>query len=362
MELKGIDVSKYQGEIDWPRVAAYGVQFAFVRVGWAGYEGGIDEGRDPYFAQNMRGALDAGLAVGAYVYSYCKTANAARRAAREAAALLAPYRLTMPVAFDMEDAATYKSISKGDNSIIAAAFLDEVRALGYYPMLYTYTSFANSYLDMDALSGYDLWLADYRGYMGIQGADIWQYSSSGRVDGVAGRVDLNIAYKDYPALIGGDGWTTEKKEDDGMMQFLEVFGEKNCQCFTGPDVDAVDKSYNNGTLASGTYYPLMADCGTGADGYRWVRVLVGGAERYAAVLDDRCRITGLSAGDAVRAVQAQSAGGDAEEMAQQVKALESANAGLLARASTAETKAEQAQDLADGYLARIKAASAALEG
>ena len=71
MELKGIDVSKYQGEINWPRVAASGVQFAFVRVGWAGYEGGIDEGRDTYFARNMRGALDAGLAVGAYVYSYC---------------------------------------------------------------------------------------------------------------------------------------------------------------------------------------------------------------------------------------------------------------------------------------------------
>lgn len=359
MELKGIDVSKYQGEIDWQRVAASGVQFAFVRVGWAGYEGGIDEGRDPYFAQNMRGALDAGLAVGAYVYSYCKTANAARRAAREAAALLAPYRLTMPVAFDMEDAATYKSISKGDNSIIAAAFLDEVRELGYYPMLYTYTSFANSYLDMGALSSYDLWLADYRGYMGIPSAGIWQYTSSGRVDGISGRVDLNIAYKDYPALLSGQGG--QKEDKDGMMQFLEVFGSKNCQCFTTADVDAVDKSYNNGTLASGTYYPLMADCGTGADGYRWVRVLAGGAERYAAVLDDRCRVVGLSAGDAVRAVQTQSAGGDISAMAQQVKALENANTGLLARASTAEAQRDQAKQLAAGYLDKIRAAAAALE-
>ncbi|MBC5580873.1 hypothetical protein H8S23_05095 [Anaerofilum sp. BX8] len=361
MELKGIDVSKYQGEINWPRVAASGVQFAFVRVGWAGYEGGIDEGRDPYFAQNMRGALDAGLAVGAYVYSYCKTANAARRAAREAAALLAPYRLTMPLAFDMEDAATYKPISKGDNSIVAAAFLDEVRALGHYPMLYTYTSFANSCLDMDALSGYDLWLADYRGYMGIQGAGIWQYSSSGRVAGIAGRVDLNIAYKDYPALIGGHGWTADKKEDDGVMQFLEAFGERRCECFSRPDVNAVDKSYNNGTLASGTYYPLMADCGRGADGFHWVRVLAGGSERYAAVLDDRCRITGLSAGDAVWAVQAQSAGGDAAVLENKIAELRQTNTQLTARAATAETKAEQAQDLADGYLARIKAASAALE-
>ena len=359
MELKGIDVSKYQGEIDWRRVAAAGMKFAFVRVGWAGYEGGMDESRDPYFAQNMQGALDAGLAVGAYVYSYCKTPTAARRAAKEAAALLAPYCLAMPVALDIEDAATYKSLGRAYNSAVAAAFLDEVRAAGYYPLLYTYTSFANSWLDMAALSKYDLWLADYRGVMGIPGAAIWQHTSDGRVDGISGRVDLNIAYKDYPALLSGQGG--QKEDKDGMMQFLEVFGSKNCQCFITADVNAVDKSYNNGTLASGTYYPLMADCGMGADGYRWVRVLAGGSERYAAVLDDRCRITGLSAGDAVRAVQAQSAGGDDTAMAQQVKALESANAGLLARASTAEAQRDQAKQLAAGYLDKIRTAAAALE-
>ena len=359
MNLNGIDVSKYQSAIDWPRVAASGVHFAFVRIGWAGYEGGIDEGLDPCFARNMAGAAAAGLAVGAYVYSYCKTPAAARRAAREAAALLAPYRLTMPLAFDIEDAATYKALGRAQSSAVAAAFLEEAKAQGYYPLLYTYTSFAQSYLDMSALSAYDLWLADYRGYMGLKGASIWQHTSDGWVDGISGRVDLNIAYKDYPALIGRQGGQKEDKDD--MMQFLEVFGSKNCQCFTGPDVNAVDRSHNNGTLASGTYYPLMADCGLGADGYRWVRVLAGGAERYAAVLDDRCRVVGLSAGDAVRAVQAQSAGGDAADLAQQVKALESANAGLLARASTAEAQRDQAKQMAAGYLDKIRTAAAALE-
>ena len=355
----GIDVSKYQNAIDWPRVAASGVHFAFVRVGWAGYEGGIDEGLDPCFARNMAGAAAAGLAVGAYVYSYCKTPAAARRAVREAAVLLAPYRLTMPLAFDIEDAATYKALGRAQSSAVAAAFLEEAKARGYYPLLYTYTSFAQSYLDMSALSAYDLWLADYRGYMGLKGASIWQHTSDGWVDGISGRVDLNIAYKDYPALIGRQGGQKEDKDD--MMQFLEVFGSKNCQCFTGPDVNAVDRSNNNGTLASGTYYPLMADCGLGADGYRWVRVLAGGAERYAVVLDDRCRITGLSAGDAVRAVQAQGAGGDAAALARRVKELESNNAGLLARASAAEAQSAQAARRAAEYLKRIKAAAAALE-
>ena len=355
----GIDVSKYQNAIDWPRVAASGVHFAFVRVGWAGYEGGIDEGLDPCFARNMAGAAAAGLAVGAYVYSYCKTPAAAHRAAREAAALLAPYRLTMPLAFDIEDAATYKALGRAQSSAVAAAFLEEAKARGYYPLLYTYTSFAQSYLDMSALSAYDLWLADYRGYMGLKGASIWQHTSDGWVDGISGRVDLNIAYKDYPALIGRQGGQKEDKND--MMQFLEVFGSKNCQCFTGPDVNAVDRSNNNGTLASGTYYPLMADCGLGADGYRWVRVLAGGAERYAVVLDDRCRITGLSAGDAVRAVQAQGAGGDTAALTRRVKELESSNACLLARASAAEAQSTEASHRAAAYLERIKAAAAALE-
>ena len=349
MEIKGIDVSKYQGEIDWERVAASGVQFAFIRVGWAGYEGGIDEGFDPCFDRNMKGAIAAGVPVGAYVYSYCKSAEAARRAAREAAERCKLYKLTMPLAFDMEDAATYKGITRGDNSIIAAAFLDEAKARGLYPILYTYTSFANSYLSMSVLSAYDLWLADYRGYMGIKGASIWQYSSNGTVAGIAGRVDMNIAYKDYPAMIGGE------TEEDGMMNFLEVFGEKNCECFTEPDVNKVDKGYNGGKLKSGCFYPLMADAGTGADGYHWVRVYAGGATRYAVLLDDRCRITALSAGDAVNAVAAQVSAKDTAELEQKVTE-------LTARAAAAEAKAEQAQGIAEGYLSRIKAAQAALEG
>lgn len=360
MEIKGIDVSKHQGAIDWEKVAAAGIKFAFVRIGWAGYEGGLDEGADPYFDQNMAGAIAAGIPVGAYVYSYCRSASAARRAAREAAARCRPYRLTMPLAFDIENAATYKGIARGDNSILAAAFLDEVRAQGFYPLLYTYTSFAESYLDMTQLSGYDLWLADYRGYMGIKGASVWQYSSSGAVEGIAGRVDMNIAYKDYPALIGG----TQKGEKDGMMDFYEVFGEKNCQCFTSPDVNAVDKSYNNGTLKSGSFYPVMADAGIGADGYHWYKVYAGGAMRYAVLLADRSRITALSAGDAVKAVLAQAGdgGGGDTALTQQVAQLTAQVSELTARATTAEAKAEQAQGIADGYLSRINAAQAALEG
>ena len=350
MEILGIDVSKYQGEIDWEKVAADGVQFAFIRVGWAGYEGGIDEGFDPYFDQNMKGAIEAGIPVGVYVYSYCKSADAARRAARETVSRCAPYKLTYPVAFDIEDSETYKVFSKHDNSVIVAAFVDELNGLGYTPMLYTYTSFANTYLDMSMLSPVcDLWLADYRGYMGIDGASIWQYSSDGTVNGISGRVDMNISYKDYSTILSGG--------NDGMMNFLEVFGEKNCECFTEANVNKIDTSYNNGTLKSGTFYPLLADAGVGPDGYHWVRVYAGGATRYAVLLDDRNKVTALSAGDAVNAVKEQVVCESTDTSALEKKIEE-----LTARATVAETVAEQQKNIANGYLSRIKSAQAALEG
>ena len=192
--------------------------------------------------------------------------------------------------------------------------------------------------------------------MGIKGASVWQYSSDGTVDGIAGRVDMNIAYKDYPAIISGE------TEEDGMMSFLEVFGDKNCQCFTAPDVNKVDTGYNGGTLKSGSFYPVMADAGVGSDGFHWLRVFAGGATRYAVLLDDRCRITPLSAGDAVNAVAAQVTTGDTAALEQKISQLEGQVTTLTARATTAEAKAAQAQGIADGYLSRIKAAQVALEG
>lgn len=361
MEYKGIDVSSYQGEIDWAKAAQSGVQFAFIRLGCVGYEGDFFEGADPCFARNMQGAKAAGLPVGAYIYSYCRSPDAARRAVAAAAGLLRPYRLDLPLAWDVEDAATYAGLGRAATTAITAAALAAMRAEGYAPMLYTYTSFANQYLQMDALAAYDLWLADYRGYMGIAGAQIWQYTSSGKIPGIEGRVDCNICYKGYPALDSG----TEKGGKEGMMQFVEVFGEKNCQCFSRPDVNAVDTSYRNGRLESGACYPLMADAGEDAQGYRWLRVYAGGAVRYTVLLADRCRVAALSAGDAVKAVLAQGcpAGAGGEE-AQRLRAeLEEAQKRaerLQAEAAQARANAEKTAALANAYMGQITAARAAL--
>ena len=347
MELLGIDVSKYQGSIDWQKVATDGIKFAFIRVGWAGYEGGIDEGFDPYFDTNIKEAISAGLDVGVYVYSYCKSTNAARKAARAVVEKCKPYKLTMPIAFDMEDSNTYKNFSKDANNSIAKSFLETIESSGYYPILYTYTSFANSYLNMLNLTNYDLWLADYRGYMGIDGASIWQYSSSGNVNGIEGRVDMNIAYKDYPSIINGG-------ENNNMLDFYEVFGTKNCQVFTTTDVNKVDSSYNNGTLKSGMYYPILSDVGIGSDSYHWYRIYVNGETKYAVLLDDRSRITQLSAGDAINNIVKQVPTQDSTEKDKEIESLKK-------KVEEEKLKTQEATSKATSYLEKINNAKKALE-
>lgn len=218
--MKGIDVAKYQGDINWQKVKSAGIEFAFIRAGWAGYEGGIDEGKDPYFEKNMAGAIAAGIHVGAYVYSYCKTEAAAKKAAAQVLELCKPYALTMPIAFDIEadDSTPYQGFSKAKNSAICKAFLDEIRQNGAYPILYTYKAFVASYLDMNVLKDYDFWLAHYdvakSDYAGPY--TIWQYTSKGTVDGIEGRVDMNEAYVDYPALIAGPKYG-EKIADEAVV-------------------------------------------------------------------------------------------------------------------------------------------------
>ena len=200
MTKNGIDVSQHQGVIDWGTVKT---DFVMLRAGWSWYAGGMDV--DKQFYTNAAGAEKAGIPWGVYLYAYDKTPEAARTSARELARLLGGRRLSYPVAYDFEDK-QYLQNSREKNTAITKAFLEEMESLGFYAMLYTYTNFAGGYLNMKDLRQYDFWVADYRAQLGYQGAfGMWQYSSSGRVDGIATVVDLNRAYKDYPAIIRGAG-------------------------------------------------------------------------------------------------------------------------------------------------------------
>lgn len=294
-ELKGIDVSKYQGSIDWSKVKSAGYDFAFIRVGYCNYDGKISEGFDPYYEVNMKNAIAAGMNVGVYVYSYAKTTDAARVCANAVLDKIKPYKLTMPVAFDYEDSKTYASLGKNNNTAICKEFLQTIQNAGYYSMIYTYTSFADSYLNMSDLSAFDTWIADYRGYVGYKGSyGIWQYSSTGTVSGISGNVDMNIAYKNYPEIISGN--SSGGSEDlDNMYYRVKI--ENKCQAFTEKNVDKVLKINGSDYLPLGDYKIIEKDNSVGNQNFYWCKIqLSDGTQCYAVynLSDRRCEIITLT--------------------------------------------------------------------
>lgn len=294
-ELKGIDVSKYQGSIDWSKVKSAGYNFAFIRVGYCNYDGTISEGFDPYYEVNMKNAISAGMNVGVYVYSYAKTTDAARVCANAVLDKIKPYKLTMPVAFDYEDSKTYASLGKNNNTAICKEFLQTIQNAGYYSMIYTYTSFADSYLNMSDLASFDTWIADYRGYVGYKGSyGIWQYSSTGTVSGISGNVDMNIAYKNYPEIISGN---SSGGNEDLANMYYRVKIENKCQAFTEKNVDKVLKINGSDYLPIGDYKIIEKDNSIGNQNFYWCKIqLNDGTQCYAVynLSDGRCEIITLT--------------------------------------------------------------------
>nr|DAP39220.1 MAG TPA: hypothetical protein [Caudoviricetes sp.] len=197
-----LDVSRWQGRIDWDAVQRSGkIDGVMLRV--LGRKGGKPY-LDPYFARNYAKCARLGIPVGGYYYTCAVTP---RQTAAELAALraaLAGKNFQMPIAIDVEGA-NLRALTPAKLSARVAEAAAQLEAWGLYAMVYTYTNFADTALAMDALTAYDLWLADYRGKCPTRPHGMWQYTSKGRVAGIDGPVDLSHAYKDYPAIIAKKG-------------------------------------------------------------------------------------------------------------------------------------------------------------
>ncbi len=198
MERQGIDISYAQTSVDWAKVKAAGVEFAMVR---AGYGRELSQ-KDSMFESHYAGAKSVGIPVGTYWYSYAKDVDGAKE---EAAACLETIRgksFEYPVAFDIEDP-SQRDLGKDVITDIAVAFLEEIEKAGYFATLYSSLDWLRNRLDYDRIRRFDLWLAQWRsaGATYENPIGLWQYTSSGSVDGIAGRVDRDIAYKDYTAII-----------------------------------------------------------------------------------------------------------------------------------------------------------------
>lgn len=198
---RGIDVSSWQGTVNWDAVKKAGVEFVIIRAGYG--QNNIDK----QFVRNITECNRLEIPCGVYWFSYALNPEMAKQEARYCLQAIAPYRVEYPVAFDFEYESVNYAKKKGIvitrelATDIAKAFLDEVARAGYYPMLYTNRDYLVNVFIMDKLSGYDIWYARYSTKLDRKDVGIWQYTSSGTVDGISGRVDMNIAYKDYPTII-----------------------------------------------------------------------------------------------------------------------------------------------------------------
>lgn len=207
--MKGIDVSKWQGKIDWQRVKAAGIEFAIIR---AGYGSSADQ-KDSFFERNYAGAKAAGLHVGAYWYSY---ANSFREAIEEAKAfqrVIAGKQFDMPVYFDMEEKDQLEA-GRDFCSGLIRTFCNEMEKAGYFAGFYTSASYAKTVVSPEILRRYTFWCAQWAGSCSYQGrCGIWQYSSKGSVPGISGNVDLDRCYQDFPKVIRGGGFNGYPKGD-----------------------------------------------------------------------------------------------------------------------------------------------------
>ena len=189
----GVDVSEYQGSIDWEAAAYDGIDFAFVRIGYRGStEGGLYA--DERFEENVQGAQAAGIDCGVYFFSQATSVAEAEEEAAFVLSLLAYRELEYPVVFDYEfgDGTRIAHLDRDTATACARAFCDAIKAGDYTPMLYG-NAWDLDRLHMDELGDYELWLAEYDGPPVYAGRfAIWQYTANGSVAGFGSSVDLNL--------------------------------------------------------------------------------------------------------------------------------------------------------------------------
>lgn len=234
----GIDVSYYQGDINWQKVKTQ-IDFAIIRVGYTGY-GNLSINLDTRFDEYVKGATSAGIPIGVYYYG---CATSVEMAIREAEFVLKqieryPATFTYPIIYDVETSPDLNSKAYKLATESSKAFCDTIRAAGYYPMVYSYTSYFNPYITTATISDNDFWQAHYyTSYSGLtpsQLADkapnrpsilgnydsnisIWQCTDGAKVSGISAGVDCNICYFDYDSFIQSEGYNGFTQSSDNRL-------------------------------------------------------------------------------------------------------------------------------------------------
>lgn len=205
MSIKGLDVSEFQGIIDWERVKAAGYQFAMIRAGY-GF-GTLDQ----QFRRNASECNRIGLPIGVYWFCYALTPETARQEADGCINAVSGYRLDYPVCYDIEQATVNYAAENGVTvtrdlaSQFVQSFCNRVEERGYFAMFYSNRNFLNNYVPESLSDRYALWYAYYNTQFDNTNCGMWQYTAQGSVPGISGNVDLDVSFENYPAIIRDAG-------------------------------------------------------------------------------------------------------------------------------------------------------------
>ncbi len=250
MAKNGIDISKWNGTIDFCKVKNSGVEFVIIREGYGKKD---PKQVDKLFHRNIQEAQKVGLPVGVYHYSYADSVQDAILEAKFCLENIKRYKLEYPVVFDIEDKEQLK-LNNQQRTNICRAFCETIENAGYYAMIYCNINWYRNYLIKDQLKGYDLWLAQWGVNAPFESCGIWQKSDKGTVDGIKGNVDLNIAFRDYPTIMktrGLNGFKINKKKtvDDIAREVINgLWGNnperKNKLIAAGYNYEEVQKKVN----------------------------------------------------------------------------------------------------------------------
>ena len=252
MSKKGIDVSEFQGKIDWEKVKNDGIEFAILRCGY-----GMDFSNqdDVEYERNANECERLGIPYGVYLMSYANTVEKARSEAKHVLRLIEGRKISLGVWYDIEDNGTSGAINKETLTNIINTFCNTIKNAGYKVGVYANLNWLENKIEKTIKDNYDIWVAQYYSKCEYEGKYImWQHTSSGKVNGISTNVDMNILYKDLPVINNNDN-NNSKINNSEIVKSLQKALNKDYNC--GLDVDGIigpltTKAVNNNMVRNFT--------------------------------------------------------------------------------------------------------------
>lgn len=234
MSKKGIDVSEFQGKINWEKVKNDGIEFAILRCGY-----GMDFSNqdDVEYERNANECERLGIPYGVYLMSYANTVEKARSEAKHVLRLIEGRKISLGVWYDIEDNGTSGAINKETLTNIINTFCNTIKNAGYKVGVYANLNWLENKIEKTIKDNYDIWVAQYYSKCEYEGKYImWQHTSSGKVNGISTNVDMNILYEDLPVINNNDN-NNSKTNNSEIVKSLQQALNKDYNC--GLNIDGI---------------------------------------------------------------------------------------------------------------------------